>query len=118
MDKRRFGSIHGDNEMMEQDEERYVSWWFCENILCHEGQIALMKIDFPRVFILIRDYSEAYPCDFEDFRKRIAEVNFLDPKEREGADIEEILTEAWNFLALTERKEDELYESNEGYTEW
>lgn len=76
-----------------------------------------MRMDFPRVFILIRDYSEAYPCTFEDFRDRIAEVNFLDPKEREGADIENIIIDAWNFLALTERKEDELYEENNGYME-
>ena len=103
--------------MKEQNTTLYSSWWYCENILCHEGQIALMRMDFPRVFILIRDYSEAYPCTFEDFRDRIAEVNFLDPKEREGADVENIIIDAWNFLALTERKEDELYEENNGYME-
>lgn len=102
---------------MRQDEEIYGSWWFCENIVCHEGQIALMRMDFPRVFILIRDYSEAYPCTFEDFRERIAEVNFLDPQEREGADLEGIIIQAWNFLALTEQREDELYEENDGYSD-
>lgn len=95
--------------------ETYNSWWYCENVLCHEGQIALMRMDFPRVFVLIRDYGEAYFCTFEEFAGHIAEVNFLDPKDRDGADIESILTEAWNFLALTERKEEELYNENDGY---
>lgn len=100
-----------------KDKEKYGSWWYCENILCHYGQVGLMRMDFPRVFILIRDYSEAYPCEFEDFKNKIAEVNFIDPSEREGADVEEILIEAWNFLALTERYEEELYEENNGYND-
>lgn len=95
--------------------EAYNSWWYCENILRHEGQIALVRMDFPRVFVLIRDYGEAYFSTYEEFAGHIAEVNFLDPKDRDGADIESILTEAWNFLALTERKEEELYNENDGY---
>lgn len=98
-----------------KDLETFGSWWFGENILCHHGQIALIRMDFPRVFILIRDYSEAYPCTFEGFKDKIAEVNFFNPREREDANIEDILTEAWNFLALTEQREEELYEENEGY---
>lgn len=97
------------------DKEMYSHWWYCENIVCHEGQIALMRMDFPRVFVLIRDYGEAYFSTYEEFAGHIAEVNFLDPKDREGADLESILTEAWNFLALTERREEELYDENDGY---
>lgn len=67
------------------------------------------------MFVLIRDYSEAYPCTFEEFRDRIAEVNFLDPSDRDNSDLEEILTDAWNFLALTEREEERLYNDNDGY---
>lgn len=98
-----------------RDNEAYSSWWYCENILCHEGQIALMRMDFPRVFVLIRDYSEACFCTYEDFAEHIAEVNFLDPKDRDNSDLEEILTDAWNFLALTEREEERLYNDNDGY---
>ena len=95
--------------------EIFNSWWYCENILCHEGQIALMRMDFPRVFVLIRDYSEACFCTYEDFAEHIAEVNFLDPKDRDNSDLEEILTDAWNFLSLTEREEERLYNDNDGY---
>ena len=103
--------------MKENDLRQYGSWWYCENILCHEGQVALMRMDFPRVFILVRDYQESYFMDFDEFKDKVAEVNFLDPKEREGADMEGILTEAWNFLVLTERREEEMWEENNGYEE-
>ena len=109
MDKRGYNDFLGVDEM-NQDLEQFGAWWLCENILCHHGQIALMRMDFPRVFILIRDYSEAYPCTFDEFRDKIAEVNFLDPSERDGADIESIIIDAWNFLALTEREEDRIAE--------
>jgi hypothetical protein len=39
-------------------------------------------------------------------------VNFFSPSEREEADIEEILVEAWNFLALIEEEENKKYEIN------
>ena len=95
----------------------YEEWWFCENILNHQGQIALLRMDFPRVFILVRSYEDAYPCAFEEFCDDIAEVNFLNPEDRKTADISEILVGAWNFLALTEREEERLYEENNEYME-
>ena len=69
----------------------------------------------PRVFILIRDYGESCFEGFREFKQHIAEVNFLDPKDREEADLDDLLTEAWNFLALTEEEEENLYEANNGY---
>ena len=60
---------------------------------------------------------EAYPCTFEEFCDNIAEVNFFNPEDRKTADISEILVDARNFLALTEREEDRLYEENNGYIE-
>ena len=71
-------------------------------------------MDFPRVFILIRDYGESYFASFDEFKQHIAEVNFLDPKEREKSDLDEILIEAWNFLALFEEEEENQYEANNG----
>lgn len=93
----------------------YTSWWFCENILCHPDQIALLHMGFPRVLVLVRDYSKLYPCTFEQFRQSIAELNFLSPQDRQQADIPAILTDAWNFLALVERKEEDLYDEFTDY---
>lgn len=89
--------------------ERCEHWWLADNIVSHPGQIALIKMDFPQVFILIRDYGEAMFAGFYDFKDRIAEVNFFNPADRGGANIEEILTDAWNFLSLEEEEEERRY---------
>ena len=90
-------------------------WWLCENIVHHAGQVALLRMDFPQVFVLIRDYGESYFASFDEFKQHIAEVNFLDPKEREKSDLDDLLTEAWNFLALTEEEEERQYNLNNQY---
>lgn len=87
-------------------------WWYCDNIINHPGQVGLLRMDFPRVFILIRDYDVAYWAGFEEWKRDIVELNFFSPSEREDADIDAILTEAWNFLVMEEEEEDRQYEMN------
>lgn len=70
--------------------------------------VGLLHLGFPRVFILMRDYDTAYFAGYEDWKEQLVEVNFLDPEDREGADLDDLLTDAWNFLALTEREEERL----------
>lgn len=72
-------------------------------------------MDFPRVFILIRDEDTAYWADFEKWKNDIVEVTFFDRREKGEADVEEILTDAWNFLALIEEEEENQYDLNNGY---
>lgn len=91
--------------------KRSAHWWCCDNLVCHRGQLGLLRMSFPRVFILIRD--DDLLCSFEDFRDHIAELNFLDPADRKDADTEEILIDAWNFLSLQEEEEDRLAEERE-----
>ena len=102
------------NKTRQEATSRAQHWWFCENIVNHAGQIGLLRMDFPRVFILIRDYEEAYFADFDDFKNGIAEVNFFDPSDRDTADVESILIDAWNFLSLEEEEEDRQAEMMEG----
>ena len=93
--------------------ERCQYWWFADNIVSHPGQIALIKMDFPQVFILIRDYRETMFAGFDDFKNRIAEGNFFNPADREETNIEEILIDAWNFLSLEEEEEERQYREYE-----
>lgn len=93
----------------EEAKARSACWWFCENLVNHKGMVGLLRLDFPRVFILMRDYSVAYFASYEKWRDEIVEMNFLDPKDREGADLDEILIDAWNFLALEEEADEEMY---------
>ena len=72
-------------------------------------------MDFPRVFILMRDYDTTYWASFEEWKRDLIEVNFFTPSERKEADIDDILIDAWNFLALIEEEEGNQYELNSGY---
>lgn len=90
-------------------------WWICENIVDHRGQVGLLHMGFPRVFVLVRDYSALSSTTFEGFCEKHAELNFLNPQEREGADVEEILTDAWNFLAMEEAEEERLLDGMNEY---
>lgn len=105
---------------MEQTRETAIKrsehWWYCDNVVNHPNTIGLLKMDFPQVFILIRDYEEAYFASYEDFSHGIAEINFFNPADREDADMEEILIDAWNFLSLSEEEDERLcgeYEEEE-----
>jgi len=63
------------------------------------------------VFVLIRNDNE--DLDYEDFMDHVTEINFFDPKDREGSDIEEIIIDAWNFMRLQEEEEERLAELRE-----
>ena len=88
--------------------ERSKSWWYCENLIHHYGMVGLLRLDFPRVFILMRDYSVTLFEDYDQWKETLVEVNFLDPGDRDDADLEEILIDAWNFLALQEEADEKL----------
>ena len=91
-------------------EDRTLNWWYCDNIVHpqHDGHVGLLHLGSPSVFVLIRDYADMYFRSYEEFAEHIAEVNFLYPEERELTDLEELLTDAWNFMAMQERKDEEL----------
>lgn len=57
----------------------------------------------------------SYWADYEEWKNDIVEVNFFSPSEREEADLDSLLTEAWNFLALIEEEEENQYELNNGH---
>ena len=90
--------------------ERSRDWWYCDNIINHAGQIGLLHMGFPRVFILMRDEDAAYWASFEEWSDDLIEVNFLTPSDREECDdLNALLIDAWNFLALTEEAEEDAY---------
>lgn len=94
------------SQTLQEAIEKSRHWWYCDNIVCHAGQVGLLRMDFPRVFILMRDYDRAYWADFDEWKRDLVEVNFFSPSEREEAELDEILREAWNFLALEEEEEE------------
>lgn len=97
--------------------ERSQYWWYCDNIINHKGMIGLLHMNFPQLFILMRDEDIAYWSGFEEWSREV-EVNFLNPADREDADRESLLIDAWNFLALTEEEEERLAEEREEMEDW
>lgn len=93
----------------EQMIKECASWWCCDNLVNHPGQLGLLHMGFPRVFILLRNGDDIF-ADFKEFRDGLAEINFIDPSEREGADTDELLRQAYNFLILQDEEEDRLAE--------
>ena len=68
-------------------------------------ELGFQQMPFPRAFVLIRDYGEAYFCDFEEFREHIAEVTFFDKEDKTEENRERLIVDAWNFLSLQEEEE-------------
>ena len=94
--------------------KRTRNWWVCDNIVppAHRTQLGLLSLNEPQVFILLR-YGDDIFADFEDFKNKLAEVNFLRPADRANADLEQILTDAYNFLLLQDMEEDRLFEERD-----
>jgi hypothetical protein len=88
--------------------ERSQHWWYCDNIINHPGMVGLLHMNFPQVFILMRDYDVAYWADFDTWAKDIVEINFFNSNDRDTADVQTLLIDAWNFLILTEEEEERL----------
>lgn len=74
-----------------------------------------MSLNEPNVFILVRNYADCQFADFDEFKNGVAEINFLNPADRETADIDSILIDAWNFLALAEQADEDYIARNEYY---
>lgn len=95
------------------DAERYYGFYISENIILHPGKLAILKLTYPRLFLLF-NYDETVFVDYEDFKLNIALQEWLDPNDKptDPDEIDAIITDCWNFLALTEQEEERLYNKN------
>jgi hypothetical protein len=68
------------------------------------------------VFVRFENNSESYFSDYDYWRKNLAVINWLEPKEVANyteEEKEEVLVKLWNFLCMQEEEEERLFE--EGY---
>ena len=95
---------------MKKKLDNTLNWWVCDNIVhpAHSGQLGLLSLNEPQVFILLRD-GDCVFAEYEEFRDNIAELNFLRPQDRTTANIEQIMIEAYNFLVLQDEEEERRY---------
>lgn len=87
--------------------EKYKHFVWGENNISQENQQTyIIKLDFPACSIRF-NYADGMFASFEQFYENIADVQFF-TGDRPGEDeVQEILIDAWNFLALEENKLDE-----------
>lgn len=93
----------------EDDPERYHGFYITENLLLYPEQLAITKLTAPRLFVRF-NYGESYFSSYDDWVANHTELSWLDPDDKptDPDEIEEILTDCWNFLALHEREEERL----------
>ena len=73
-----------------------------ENKICFPDEEFIIKMDEPRCQIRYK-LNDGYFADYDEFFHNIAEVQWIDGIKPSDNEQEEILTMAWNFLAIEER---------------
>jgi len=97
----------------EETKAMYAACYWCDNIVSGEDMIGLLHLDFPRCFILIRDAAEFEFSDYDSWRESIAEINWLDPADKDrytDEQREDVITKLWNFSVLYDEMNEELYQ--------
>lgn len=91
----------------EDDPERYHGYYITENILLYPDQLAITKLTHPRLYLRF-NYRDSFFSSYEDWKANHTELQWLDPDDKptDPEEIDEVLTDCWNFLALTEREEE------------
>ncbi|MEI6865597.1 hypothetical protein [Flavicella sp.] len=86
--------------------KKYKHFVWAENNISQEAQQTyIVKLDFPACSIRF-DYSEGFYAGYDEFYKSIADVQFFTNDRPSEEEVAEILTNAWNFLVLEEKRLD------------
>lgn len=98
----------------EDDPERYHGFYITENVLLFPDQLAIVKLTHPRLFLSF-NYGQSYFSSFDDWKANHTDLQWLDPDDKPTSEgeIESILIDCWNFLALHEREQERLYNEDE-----
>ena len=93
---------------MKFNKEDFIHFRIGENKVCFPDEEFIIKMDYPRCQIRYR-LDEGYFADYNHFMNNIAEIQRIDGEIPSKQEQEEILSLAWNFLAIDERLlEDDL----------
>lgn len=93
--------------------ERFKHFFICENRLLFPDEEFIIHMAFPRCFIRF-DRGGGMTTDYDAFFHSIADVQWMDGDEVDRRERDRVLRDAWNFLALDERaQEDDLDDLDE-----
>ena len=91
--------------------DTYFHWLWGENILRADEPNYLVNLEHS---VSIRfDYAHSYFASYEDFFESIADVQFFTNERPDEDTLAILLTEAWNFLALSEQEEENRADERE-----
>jgi len=79
--------------------EAHKQYWIGQNLQFFPNQRTILKMSFPRVFIrfTVEHHSVA---KYEDFKRSISEVEWMDGEKPTADDLERVFSEAWEFVNL------------------
>ena len=87
--------------MQKNIQEKYFHWVWGENKIREDEPTYLINLE---ILVSIRfDYSEGMFASYDDFYNKIADIQFLNGQRPNDNRLNEILTEAWNYMAIEER---------------
>jgi len=94
----------------DDDPEHYHGFYISENLMLYPDQLAIVKLTYPRLFVRF-NYADSLFIDYEDWKNNIVKMQWLDSDDKpvDEDEIDSHLTDCWNFLALHEREEENLF---------
>lgn len=93
--------------MSEFNPKNYKHFVWGENNVSQEiQQTYIIKLNFPACSIRF-DYSKGMFATFNEFYKHIADVQFFTNNRPDKKELENILIDAWNFMAFEEQRLDD-----------
>lgn len=81
------------------------SYYITENILDWDGQLAIVKLSPPMVFVRF-DAQDSYMIDFDYWIDSIIKVDWIGLDKPSDEVQEAIFTDCWNFLSMHEAEEE------------
>lgn len=98
----------------EDDPQRYHGFYCADNLLLHPDELIVIKLTDPRLFVRF-NYTDSIFTSFQDWKANHTDLQWIDPDDQPETEeeIEAILTDCWNFLALQEHEEERQADERE-----
>lgn len=90
------------------DIERYHGFYTANNEELYPGQLAIVKLTHPRLFIRFNYANGATSYSFEEWKSHLVTVEWLDPDDTGRDNEKAYLVDCWNFLYLWEDYQDSV----------
>lgn len=96
---------HLDTDNLQKAAKYFTHWVWGDNVLIGKDHTYLINLEHGVSFKF--NYVDTFFASFEDFESSLVDVQFLSGYRPDEQIIEELIIDAWNFLGLCERLEDE-----------